>query len=46
LDSNTAMMRFELRRIKGQDPIRYAGDEVRPTNQELAERMKIRELLK
>jgi hypothetical protein len=40
------MMRFELRRIKGQDPIRHAGDEVRPTNQELAERMKIRELLK
>jgi hypothetical protein len=36
------MIRFSLRRIKGQDDIRWRGVEVRPTNQELKERMNIR----
>jgi hypothetical protein len=42
LEPKTAMMRFSLRRIRGQDPIRYQGVEMRPTNQELKERMNIR----
>jgi hypothetical protein len=45
LDPKTAMFRFSLRRINGQDPIRYKGVEVRPTDQELKEIMKIREYL-
>jgi hypothetical protein len=36
LDPKTAMFRFSLRRIKGQDPIRYRGAEIRPTDQELS----------
>ena len=45
LDPKAAMFRFSLRRIEGQDPIRYKGVEVRPTDQELKEIMKIREYL-
>jgi hypothetical protein len=45
LDPKTAMFRFSLKRIKGQDPIRYKGAEIRPTDQELRERMRIRKLL-
>jgi hypothetical protein len=45
LDPKTAMFRFSLKRIKGQDPMRYKGVEIRPSDQELKERMKIRELL-
>jgi hypothetical protein len=42
LDPCIALNRFELRRLPGQDPIRYQGVEVRPTNQELRDRMNIR----
>jgi len=45
LDPKTAMFRFSLKRIKDQDPIRYDGVEIRPTNRELTERIKIRKLL-
>lgn len=45
LDPKTAMFRFSLKRVKGQDPIRYKGVEIRPTDQELKERMTIRKLL-
>jgi hypothetical protein len=37
LDMKTAMYRFSLERITGQDPIRYKGVERRPTDQELQE---------
>jgi hypothetical protein len=42
LDPKVAMIRFSLKRIKGQDPIRYKGVEARPTAQELKQRMNIR----
>jgi hypothetical protein len=42
LDPGIALSRFELRRLPGQDTIRYQGVEVRPTNQELRDRMNIR----
>ncbi|KFY31725.1 hypothetical protein V493_00854 [Pseudogymnoascus sp. VKM F-4281 (FW-2241)] len=45
LDADTAMYRFSLRRCKGQDPIRYKGQEARPTSQELREYALIRESL-
>ncbi|KAI9785977.1 MAG: hypothetical protein M1839_008243 [Geoglossum umbratile] len=45
LDVDSAMHRFELKRRGGQDPIRYAGAEVRPTDEEIAEFVKIRGLL-
>ncbi|KAI9744466.1 MAG: hypothetical protein M1818_001995 [Claussenomyces sp. TS43310] len=45
LDASTAMYRFSLRRRKNQDPIRYEGVEARPTDQEVAEMMKIRDYL-
>lgn len=45
LDFNTAMYRFSLQRIEGQDPIRYKGVEVRPNDQELKEEMKIKDQL-
>ena len=35
LDKGTAMHRFTLRRCDGQDPIRYEGEEARPTEEEL-----------
>lgn len=37
-----ALKRFSLRRLEGQDPIRYQGVEARPTSQELRDRMSIR----
>jgi hypothetical protein len=45
LHAETAMHRFELRRRPGQDPIRYMGVEARPTDEEIAESVKIRRLL-
>lgn len=42
LDVNTATYRFSLKRVEGQDPIRYKGVEVRPNDQELKEEMKIK----
>jgi hypothetical protein len=45
LEEKTALYRFTLIRQPNQDPIRYKGIEARPTNQELAERAKIRELI-
>ena len=45
LDPGTAMHRFSLRRVEGQDPIRSAGDEARPTEEETAEFVKIRQLI-
>lgn len=36
LDKGTAMYRFTLKRCPGQDPIRYKGEEARPTEEELA----------
>ncbi|KAI4125297.1 MAG: hypothetical protein LQ338_004343 [Usnochroma carphineum] len=35
LDKGTAMYRFTLQRCPGQDPIRYQGEEARPTEEEL-----------
>lgn len=46
LDEDTAMYRFKLIRQPDQHPIRYQGDEVRPSNAEKKELMKIRHLLK
>ena len=45
LDRNTAMHRFTLWRRKHQDPIRCSGVEKRPTDEELAEYSKVRELI-
>jgi hypothetical protein len=45
LDEEKAMWRFELRRIKGQDPIRYQGPEARPTLQELEQLKGLKALL-
>ena len=45
LDVATAMHRFSLRRIPGQDPIRCDGVEARPTSEEIAEYVKIRKLI-
>jgi hypothetical protein len=39
------MFRFALKKLKGQNIIRYSGVGKRPINQELAEQMKIRRLL-
>jgi len=44
LDAKTAMFRFTLKRLDGQDPIRYTGLEIRPTAQELREYKDIRHL--
>lgn len=41
LDKGTAMYRFTLKRCAGQDPIRYQGEEARPTEEELREYQKI-----
>lgn len=46
LDPKTAMFRFTMERISGQDPIRYKGVEIRPTHEELKELMTIRKLIK
>jgi hypothetical protein len=45
LDSATAMFRFTLQRLAGQDPIRYEGEEARPTTEELTQWSKIKSLL-
>lgn len=45
LDPATAMIRFSLRRLPGQDSIRWQGVEARPSDQELMERMSIRKEL-
>ena len=45
LDKDTAMHRFTLRRRNRQDPIRCTGVEKRPTDEELAEYTKIRNLI-
>ncbi|KAH0556107.1 hypothetical protein GP486_005960 [Trichoglossum hirsutum] len=45
LHAETAMHRFELKRRPGQDPIRFLGVEARPTDEEVAEFVKIRGLL-
>jgi phenylalanyl-tRNA synthetase beta subunit len=42
LDPATAMTRFSMRRVAGQTPIRYQGEEVRPTTQELEERVSMK----
>ncbi|RDL42443.1 uncharacterized protein BP5553_02422 [Venustampulla echinocandica] len=44
-DAKEAKIRFTLKRIEGQDPIRYHGVEKRPTPQESTERVKIRAFL-
>lgn len=41
LDADTAMYRYTLRRVQGQDPIRYQGVEKRPNPFEIAERKRI-----
>ncbi|KAI9677144.1 MAG: hypothetical protein M1829_002718 [Trizodia sp. TS-e1964] len=45
IDPQNAMYRFTLQRQEGQDPIRFEGNEARPTNEEIAEYLKIRHLL-
>jgi len=45
LDSVKAMSRFSMKRVKGQDPIRFQGPEMRPTGIELTESKKIEKLL-
>lgn len=42
LNPATAMMRFSMRRVAGQAPIRFQGVEVRPTTQELEERVSMK----
>lgn len=44
-DAKEAKIRFTLKRVEGQDPIRFQGVEKRPSPQELAERVKIRAFL-
>ena len=46
LDADTAMHRFLLKRCRGQNPIRYQGQEKRPTDEEQAEYEKIQNLMK
>ncbi|KAL9027375.1 MAG: hypothetical protein Q9196_004091 [Gyalolechia fulgens] len=41
LDQGTSMYRFSLMRCAGQDPIRYQGEEIRPTEEELNQYGKI-----
>lgn len=45
LDKGTSMYRFSLERCAGQDPIRYQGVEIRPTEEELGQYGKIQALL-
>ena len=42
LDVKTCMYRFSLSRLEGQDPIRYSGDGIIPSNAQLLELNKIR----
>ena len=44
LDEETAMHAFEMIRREGQDPLRYQGAERRPTDEQLVEYAKIRQL--
>ncbi|KKZ65913.1 hypothetical protein EMCG_08323 [[Emmonsia] crescens] len=44
LDTQTMLYRFKLRRIPGQTPIRYQGDERRPTEKEVEEWKKTQNL--
>jgi hypothetical protein len=46
LDKERAMWRFKLKRIEGQDPIRYQGPEAGPTFQELDQPKNLKALLK
>lgn len=46
LDKGTSMYRFTLHRCPGQDPIRYHGEEARPTEEELGAYQKIEGYLK
>lgn len=46
LDEGTAMHRFELKRQPGQHPIRYEGEERRPTDQDVAHFSETRKLLR
>ncbi|KAL8937798.1 MAG: hypothetical protein Q9216_004245 [Gyalolechia sp. 2 TL-2023] len=41
LDKGTSMHRFTLERCAGQDPIRYQGEQVRPTEEELSQYKKV-----
>lgn len=43
LDEQTAMYRFTLSRLGAQDPIRYSGEEIIPSNAQILELNKIRE---
>lgn len=43
LDQKTAMYRFSLLRLEGQDPIRYSGEGMIPSNAQILELNKIRE---
>ena len=43
LDEGTAMYRFSLVRLGGQDPIRYGGEGMIPSNAQIVELNKIRE---
>lgn len=45
LNKATAMYRFTLRRCVNQDPIRYRGPEIKPTEYELQQHSKIRDTL-
>ena len=45
LDEKTAMHRFSLSRLGGQDPIRYSGEGMIPSNAQILELNKIREQL-
>ena len=44
LNAETAMHRFTLVRVEGQGPIRFSGVEKRPTEEEMSEYRKIRDL--
>ena len=45
LDQKVAMYRFRLERLEGQDPIRYSGEGIIPSNAQILEVNRIRELL-
>lgn len=45
LGTEKHMARFTLKRVEGQDPIRFRGPESRPTKYEMKEYTKIKELL-
>lgn len=43
LDQKTAMYRFSLSRLEGQDPIRFGDDDMIPSNAQILELNKIRD---